>query len=171
MPWRETVCDESKADQDLRMELQELLGLDPAAPVRPAVEATAATVELADELRREALRRRHTPVLKTRRVWPMLLAAGLPVALALGGMATWGTLQKRKADALAADIRAKEAEVQRLAKVSAEAAAQAQQATQALVRVKSGTKGGQKARELVLPMEGSASRTPLDTQTVSNPNR
>lgn len=171
MSWRETACDESTADQELRMELKDLLGLDPKVPVRPNAQLTPEILNLAEELRREANRRQHAPVVKVRRVWPMLLAAGLPVALVLGGIGTWGTIQKRKADALAADNRVKEAEMQRLAKASAEAAAQAHQVTQELVRVKSAVRGGQKPKELVLPMDSSSSRTPLDTQTVSNPNR
>lgn len=172
MPWRNTACEESAADQELRMELKDLLGLDPKAPIRPEASLTSASVNLAEELRREASRRRRTPVVKVRRTWPLLLAAALPVALALGGIGTWGTIQKRKADVLAANIRAKEAEVQRLAKVSAEASAQASQASQALVRVKAASgKGGRKPKELVLPMEASTSRVPLETQTVSNPSR
>ncbi|WP_005037958.1 hypothetical protein [Holophaga foetida] len=171
MSWHETACDESTADQELRMELKDLLGLDPKMPVRAKAQLSPEVLDLAEELRREATRRQHASVVKTRRVWPMLLAAGLPVALALGGLGTWGTIQKRKADALAAAVQQKEMEVQRLAKASEDAAAQVKATQNELVLARSSPKGAQKARELVLPMQPSVSRTPLDTQTVSNPSR
>jgi len=169
MSWHETTClDESSADQELRQELRELLGLEAGARVRTPTPVTLQTVALAEELRREALRRQHTPVTKTRSAWPMLLAAGLPVALVLGGLGAWGTVQKRRAETLAAVIQKKDAEVQRLARATAEASAQAQATQTELVRVKTGAKGGQKARELVIPAQSSPSKAPLDTQTVSN---
>ncbi|MBP1628014.1 MAG: hypothetical protein H6Q00_2489 [Holophagaceae bacterium] len=174
MSWPETACDESSADQELRMELKGLMGLDPEVPARPKAQLSPEILALAEELRRESVRRRHAPIIKLakpRPVWPMLLAAGLPVALALGGLGVWGSVQKRKADTLAAAVREKDAEMQRLAKITAEAAAQVKATQNELVLARSGAKGAQKARELVLPLQPSASRQPLDTQTVSNPSR
>jgi len=172
MSWHETTCDEPNADLELRMELKGLMGLAPEQPVRPKAQVSPESLSLSEELLREARRRQHTMVLKPRRMWPLLMAAGLPVALLLGGLGAWGTLQKRKADTLAAAIRDKDAEMQRLAKVSAEAASQVQASQNELQRVRSASiKGGQKARELVIPLAPSSSRAPLDTQTVSNPSR
>jgi hypothetical protein len=103
---------ESPEDRDLRGELSQLLGL-------PALGFFAATptpkmIALAEDLRREALRRRHT---SRQRPFRMLLAAGLPLALAVGALASWGFQHKQRADALAAAVAQKEIELRNLANV------------------------------------------------------
>ena len=48
MSWHELTClDEKTADQELRLELKSLMGLDPHRPVRPLVALTPETVALA----------------------------------------------------------------------------------------------------------------------------
>jgi len=101
---------ESVEDRDLRDELSQLLGL-PAHGFF-AAEPTPRMIALAEDLRREALRRRHT---SRQRPYRLLLAAGLPLALAVGAIASWGFQHKQRADALAAAVAQKEIQLQNLA--------------------------------------------------------
>ena len=130
MPWPEPVRRfESQEDRELRAELAELLGYSPTAQARGGnfsygegsnyfgAKPTPELVALAEKLRAEAQRRRVTSRHSSR--W-MLLAAGLPIALALSGLGTWGVQQKRKADQAAAAMQQLE-EKQRHAKEASEA--------------------------------------------------
>ncbi|HNX30399.1 MAG TPA: hypothetical protein PKM35_02240 [Holophaga sp.] len=120
MSWHDPArVQESPEDRELREELSRLLGV----PVRGffGVEPTPKMIALAEDLRREALRRRHTS--RHRPAW-MLLAAGLPLALAVGALGSWGFQHKQRADALAAAVTQKETEL-RQAKAAAEIQASA----------------------------------------------
>ncbi len=102
---------EPAEDQALREELAELLGM-PAArgPVSRNffdAEPTPELVALAEKLRAEADRRRHT---QRRRPGWMLAAAVLPFLVVLAGLGNWGVNQKRNADQ--AQVRAAQAEAE-----------------------------------------------------------
>jgi hypothetical protein len=105
---------EPAEDQALREELAGMLGLPaartPAARVPAAhnffdAEPTPELIALADKLRAEADRRRHTS--RRRPAW-MMAAAVLPFMLVLAGLGTWGSNHKRKAEE--AQARAAQAE-------------------------------------------------------------
>lgn len=111
---------EPAEDQELREELAGLLGLPAprAARVHGArmhgahnffdAEPTPEIVALAEKLRAEADRRRHTQ--RRRPAW-MLAAAVLPFMLVLAGIGSWGSQQKRRAEE--AQARALKAEEER----------------------------------------------------------
>jgi hypothetical protein len=103
---------ESEEDRALREELRQLLGVPNSNFFE--VEPTAEMISLADDLRREAERRRRTARHRPAR---MLLAAGLPLALVFAGVGAWGFQQKQRADALAAMVAQKEQQLQRAAAI------------------------------------------------------
>ncbi len=107
---------EPAEDVQLRAELRELLGLGAPAP-RVAAPATPELSQLAEDLRREALRRRRTE--RRRPSWGLVAAAALPLLAVLAGMGSWGVQQKRRADALAARAERSEAELTRVATANA----------------------------------------------------
>jgi hypothetical protein len=114
MSWHDPArVQESAEDRELRGELGQLLGL----PARDFFEAepTPKMIALAEDLRREALRRRHTS--RHRPAW-MLLAAGLPIALAVGALGSWGFQHKQRADALAAAVVQRDLELRNMAKTA-----------------------------------------------------
>jgi hypothetical protein len=159
---------ESMEDQELREELSQLLGL----PARNffEVEPTPKMIALAEDLRREALRRRHTS--RRKPVW-MLLAAGLPLALALTALGSWGLQHKHRADDLAAAMARQEAQIQQMARLAAETKAKETQASvQAAslpaVALNAATPAKVKTRpgELVIEVKPSTSTMPTQTQTV-----
>jgi hypothetical protein len=120
MSWHDPArVHESAEDRDLRDELSQLLGM----PARSffGVEPSPKMIALAEDLRREALRRRHT--FRHRPVW-MLMAAALPLALAVGALGSWGFQHKQRADALAAAVAQKEVELKNMAKATAAAQVQ-----------------------------------------------
>lgn len=118
MLWRDPArTQESDEDCALREELGQLLGLPVQARAFFEVEPTPKMIALAEDLRREALRRRHTA--RRRPMW-MLMAAGLPLALAVGALASWGFQYKQRADALALAMVQKEQELHNLASKAAE---------------------------------------------------
>lgn len=102
MPWLDPARHESQEDQALRAELRGLLGV-PEMPLL-AAEPSPELAALADSLRQEAERRRR--VVPLRRPSRLLLAAGLPFALAAVGLGAWGFAQKHRADTLAQDLEA-----------------------------------------------------------------
>jgi hypothetical protein len=156
---------ESLEDRDLREELSQLLGLPSCGFF--AATPTPKMIALAEDLRREALRRRHT---SRQRPFRMLLAAGLPLALAVGALASWGFQHKQRADALAAAVAQKEIELHNLAGAAASAASvQTTQVAAPVLTAQAATSHGKvKTRpngELVL--EVKPYQTPsLDTQPV-----
>ncbi len=144
---------EPAEDAALRSELRELLGLAPEAPA--AMEPTPELRTLADDLRREAERRRRTYPFRRRPTW-QLAAAVLPFVLGLGGAGAWGVAQKHRADELAKAVAQKDSDLQR---ASLEAAAsQAELARERATReqvqqqlVLANSKLGQKPSYLVVP--------------------
>ena len=103
---------EPAEDVQLRAELRDLLGLGPAAASAPAA-PSAELAALANDLRREALRRRRTE--RKRPTWGLLAAAALPLLAVLAGLGTWGFQQKHRADGLALQAQRQEQELTRMA--------------------------------------------------------
>ena len=140
-------------DVQLRAELRDLLGLGPVVTPK-AAEATPELTNLADDLRREAQRRRRTE--RKRPTWGLLAAAALPLLAALAGLSTWGFQQKQRADGLAAQSQRQEQELTRLASTHATEVArerQAKEEVQQQLQLAS-RKGGRKAEPyLVIPVE------------------
>lgn len=164
MSWHDPARNqESSEDSGLREELSQLLGL----PARTffAAAPTPKMIALADDLRREALRRRHTS--RNRPVW-MLLAAGLPLALAVGALGSWGFQNKQRADALAAAVVQQELQLQKMTKSAVVPPTQSIQVAAPVVAQNTAPRGKVKTRpdgELVL--EVKSYQTPsLDTQPV-----
>lgn len=103
-------------DVQLRAELRELLGLG-ASTQRAASPVTEELATLADDLRKEAQRRRRTE--RRRPSWGLMAAAALPLLAALAGLGTWGIQQKQRADTLAVHAQRQEAELNRIAAANA----------------------------------------------------
>ncbi len=116
---------EPAEDVQLRAELRDLLGLGASAAVQ-AVEPTTELKALADDLRREALRRSRTQ--RRRPTWGLLAAAALPLLAALAGLGNWGIQQKHRADDLAVQAQRQEQELTRLAATHATEVARERQA-------------------------------------------
>lgn len=176
MSWldeRNAQRNESEEDLALRSELQALMGLPKRSNFFDA-KATPEQAALADELWREAERRRRTS--RNKPSW-MLLAAGLPILLALGGLTTWGLHQKHRADALAQHIEIKEQENQQLLAASESLKLQVEQQEAVLIQVRNtgnSTPGAPKrqnaaphALELVLPASGQTMQA-MPTRVVKN---
>lgn len=153
---------EPAEDVQLRAELRDLLGLGPVAASAPAVPGANPNMgpnpeltALADDLRREALRRRRTE--RKRPSWGLLAAAALPLLAALAGMGTWGFQQKQRADGLAAQAQQQSRELDRLAAAHASDLAkerQAKEEVQQQLQLASKKGGGRKADPyLVIPVE------------------
>jgi hypothetical protein len=164
MSWHDPArATESAEDRELRLELCQLLGAP--APDFFEVQPTAEVIALAEELRKEALRRRRTA--RHRPATWMLLAAGLPIALALTGLTTWGVQQKHRADALAVAMQQQQVENRRMALASVQPPREAQELER--VAVPKGGKAGKRPAtrpgELVIPVE-RALIPATDTQRV-----
>ena len=112
-------------DVQLRAELRDLLGLGASAEVQ-AVEPSPELKALADDLRREALRRSRTQ--RRRPTWGLLAAAALPLLAALAGVGNWGFQHKHRADDLAVQAQRQEQELTRLAASHASEVARERQA-------------------------------------------
>ncbi|HJU83568.1 MAG TPA: hypothetical protein VJ600_05115 [Holophagaceae bacterium] len=145
---------EPAEDVALRSELRELLGLS-EAPAMP--EPTPELRNLAEDLRREAERRRRTYPFRRRPSWQLMAAAVLPFVLGLGGAGAWGLAQKHRADELSQAVAQKDADMQRVA--SEAAASQAELARERATReqvqqqlVLANAKLGQKPSYLVVPV-------------------
>ncbi len=173
MSWLEPARSEETAeDRVLRDDLRQLLGgPEPQKIAAPTPETKA----LAEDLLREALRRRHTPnvVPLKRKPTFALLAAALPLALLIGGLGIWGVQQKRKAESLAAAVAAKEAELAQRERYHEETLRREREAA---VPEKgnpkatpAGTRQQRSPRELVVPAERPATVQPMDQQQVKNP--
>lgn len=144
---------EPAEDVQLRAELRDLLGLG-AAPAAKAAESTPELKALAQDLRREAQRRRRTE--RKRPTWGLLAAAALPLLAALAGLGTWGFQQKQRADGLAVQAQHQEQELARLAASHAAEVAQERQAKEAVQQQLqlASKKGGRKVEPyLVIPVE------------------
>jgi hypothetical protein len=159
MPWHDPArLNEPESDAALRDELRALLGMQPRGALVFECEPTPELVALADELRKEAFRRRHTT--RKRGSW-MLMAAALPFALTLGGLGAWGLSQKHRADNLATTVHEKDTLIQRLAadpsrrapEVVATPARDLRGGDQKLVAVPKSQPAKGKAKELVIPVE------------------
>ncbi|GLH67233.1 hypothetical protein [Geothrix edaphica] len=144
---------EPAEDVQLRAELRDLLGLGSvaaSAPAAPSPELAA----LADDLRREAQRRRRTE--RKRPTWGLLAAAALPLLAVLAGLGTWGFQQKHRADGLALQAQRQEQELTRMAASHAAEVArerQAKEEVQQQLQLAS-KQGGRKAEPyLVIPVE------------------
>lgn len=174
---------EPAEDQALRVELAGLLGL-PAAGTPAArnffdAEPTPELIALAEKLRGEADRRRHTQ--RRRPSW-MLAAAVLPFLLVLGGIGSWGASHKRRAEeaqaraAKAEEERNRAKESQRLTLESTRAEIDRDReerkgfrTAQAAVPARSGRKLQRPAgAELVIPVEHPLRAPALDAQRVKD---
>ncbi len=172
MSWHDPARSlESDADTALRNELRGLLGMTEPATSYFEAEPTPELILLADDLRREALRRNRTARKKSS--W-MLLAAALPFALALGGVGVWGIGQKHKADHLAAAVVHQQAEIQQLAAarqpsqpaVASPQAPPVHKGQPAQVLLLGQAPARSKPKELVIPVQRSAEPNATDTQRV-----
>lgn len=144
---------EPAEDVQLRAELRDLLGLGPVAAKASAAPDPELTA-LAEDLRREAQRRRRTE--RKRPTWGLLAAAALPLLAVLAGMGTWGFQQKQRADGLALQAQHQEQELTRLAAThAAELARERQAKEEVLQQFQLASKnGGRKAEPyLVIPVE------------------
>jgi hypothetical protein len=172
MPWLDPArIDEPAEDRVLRDELRSMLAIG-EMPV-PNASPTPNSIALAEDLRREALRRKHTPerIQRFRPNW-MLVAASLPLALAVLGVGAWGYQQKAKAESLAAAVAQQEAVIQRIERTHQEAInrerARQNEALQAQVKRPS-PKHGAGPKELVIPAEDRVKMiAPPDVQHVSD---
>ncbi|MDP2877323.1 MAG: hypothetical protein Q8O00_14145 [Holophaga sp.] len=165
MPWLETArLDEPAEDRALREELRGLLG--GPAPNFFQAEVTPELVALAEDLRREAQRRRNTARRKPN--W-MLMAAALPFALVLTGLGAWGIQQKQRADVLAQDL-ARQTNDYRQQLVAASAQIKTErQAKDELVRAiqKEDPKAFRRfGKELVIPIDRNSIPAATNTQQV-----
>jgi hypothetical protein len=166
---------EPAEDRALRDELSELLGV-PGGPCNFFdTQATPEIVALAEKLRGEAERRRHTS--RKRPAW-MLIAAALPFALAVAGLGNWGVQQKHRADE--AHVRALQAseaakvqadELRRVTRESSQAELQRDREGQrAIPATRPASKTARKARpadaELVIPVENPLRTPSLEAQRV-----
>ena len=158
---------EADADAALREELRALLGVGPRNEFE--VEVTPELMLLADDLRREALRRNRTA--RKQNSW-MLLAAALPFALLLGGVSVWGVAQKHRAEGYAASVQQKDAEIQRLATATrpqnlpAAPSAAPSAAPGVLQLASHAPKARTRGMELIIPVERTPQPLQSDTQRV-----
>jgi cell division protein FtsB len=155
---------ESAEDRALREELRDLLGT-PASNFFQA-EVTPEIIALAEDLRREAERRRHTS--RQRPSW-ILLAAALPFALVLTGLGAWGFQQKQRADVLAQDLAHQDREHrEQLVAVSNQFKTE-RMAREEFIRTlqKEGLKSPRRlGKELVIPVDRNPIPAAADTQLV-----
>lgn len=167
MPWLDPSRRfEPAEDRELRDELRDLLGLAPEPTNFFGAEPTPELIALADKLRAEAQRRRRTD--RTRPLWT-LAAAGLPIALVLGGLSAWGHQQKRRADQLAAEVQRREREIQQATAAQLELARNRQE-TQEPARPADRAAAKPKKREhLVIPVERTQASPLPETQMVKSP--
>lgn len=144
---------EPAEDVQLRAELRDLLGLGPVA-AKASAEPSAELAALAEDLRREALRRRRTE--RRRPSWGLMAAAALPLLAVLAGLGTWGLHQKQRADDLAAQAQQQSQELTRLVAAHASEVAkerQAKEEVQQQLQLAS-RKGSRKTEPyLVIPVE------------------
>jgi hypothetical protein len=144
---------EPAEDVELRAELRDLLGLGPQVAPQ-AHEPSAELRALADDLRREALRRSRTQ--RKRPTWGLLAAAALPLLAAILGLGNWGLQQKQRADGLAAQAQAQTQELARLNTVHATEVArerQAREEAQQQLQLASHRPGRKGEPYLVIPIE------------------
>ena len=165
MPWLDPArLNESDEDRELREELRGLLG--GPEPNFFQAEVTPEIVALAEDLRREAQRRKRTA--RQRPSW-MLMAAALPIALVLTGLGSWGFHQKQRADVLAQDLAHRDQQHRdQLLAVSNQLKTE-REAREEFLRTmkKDGPKSPKRlGQELVIPVDRSPIPAPADTQVV-----
>lgn len=160
---------EPAEDAALRAELGELLGLEaPAAPSRR--EPTPELIHLAEELRKEAQRRRRTE--RRRPSWGLMAAAVIPLVAGMAAFGAWGAVQQRKAEALAE--KAQQAErLERVAEAHRLALAKEREARVQMHQelVKAAARQGRKVPELVIPAEDPIRMPGGDQTLVKAPGR
>ncbi len=157
---------EPAEDVQLRAELRDLLGLGASAEIQ-AVEPTPELKALADDLRREALRRSRTQ--RRRPSWGLLAAAALPLLAALAGLGNWGIQQKQRADELAVQTQRQEQELTRLAASHATEVArerQAKEEVQQKLQLASRKSSPKAEPYLVIPVEKPLKGVSEDYQRV-----
>lgn len=171
MPWPDPSRRfESAEDRELRGELRDLLGVAPPAGNFFGAEPTPELVALAEKLRAEAQRRRHTN--RARPLWT-LMAAALPIALVFGGVSVAWHQQKHRADQLAAEVQRKERDAQQAAATQMELARARQELQEERARHEADPKAAKGApvrnRGLVIPVDRTPGHPLADTTTVKNP--
>ncbi|MBI3131033.1 MAG: hypothetical protein HYZ13_06715 [Acidobacteria bacterium] len=141
---------EPAEDLQLRAEMSELLGFEPAP--RSETEPTNELVALAEELRKEALRRKRLE--RRRPSWGMLAAAVLPLAVAAAGLGVWGQGNRAKAEALATAAAQKTQELEQKLQAHKTELAQERATREQLTKVLAqADRKGRKSPYLVIPAD------------------
>lgn len=141
---------EPAEDVELRAEMSDLLGFEPTP--RADAEPTPELIALAEELRKEALRRKRLE--RRRPTWGLLAAAVLPLAIAVAGLGVWGQGNRAKAEALAATAAQKTQELEQKLQAHKTELAQERATREQLTKVlaQAGPKG-RKSPYLVIPAD------------------
>ncbi len=141
---------EPAEDVQLRAEMSDLLGFEPAP--RVAADPTPEFVALAEELRKEALRRKRLE--RRRPSWGLLAAAVLPLAMAVAGLGVWGQGNRAKAEALAAAAAQKTQELEQKLQAHKTELAQERATREQLTKVLAqAAPKGRKSPYLVIPAD------------------
>ncbi|HJV91156.1 MAG TPA: hypothetical protein VJ623_12685 [Holophagaceae bacterium] len=151
---------EPAEDVQLRAEMSELLGFEPAP--RGVVEPQPDLVVLAEELQKEALRRKRLE--RRRPSWGLLAAAVLPLAAAVAGLGVWAQGNRVKAEAAVAAAARKTQELEQKLQAHQTELAQERATREQMVKVLA--QAGPKGRKLPNLVIEAAPVQPLGQEQV-----